>query len=869
MGVPRGLNTLPPGAAVGDPVELKRAFQDQLRRELGARAGASHSTLGDRRVARAASRKMTAAGAPGAQYILDGDVRARQTLEPALGLPQLTAVKLATFADDVESRVRREKQSADWAASADAAGGAPCLTRPDVKLGAGGSGGGERAFRFRKAVYGAPLGAAGATARERAAAGPPGFRAARESTTIAFPGGDAFGARGAPARGGRLPARPASAARGKHKPRVSRARSRETDAGAARAAGKGALGVATSANVDAGADHFPSTPVSANAGVSDAPWPRPITPDAPAERMPGTRPPAGGSRVRSRAAARPARLSAGQPSARALLAARAVASAAAAARASQRDAKGDRVAAEALRVALARAAEETKQAPPSVTLQFRDAFADAEALLSAARGREAARQTLVAAVTRNQPSSFALAEALETGGLADDDPAVLAMRACLNRAAREARARDETSASSSSAPETFLAPDGELHPAQEKSRAASPKETSPGFAPSSPDAREVGRGSLLGGGGGRATLRVVELVGEGADGRVMRCVDAATESATCAVKEFKIHENDPDVEEVRRTSEREVRALRSLDHPNIVRHLGDFYQNDKLYVAMEFVPRTLLQILQAAERGAGDAIGSRLDERLDERRDAAETRELSSAEAPFEAPFETTEPLGGLPAESVRRYVFQLCLALAYLHARGYVYRDVKPENLLVGDDGVLKLCDFGFARELPGTTRENGETDDARVPLTDYVATRWYRAPELLLGQPYRAADGAGGVTRAGYGQPVDMWAVGCLAGELRDGEPMFPGENDVDQLRLVQRCLGRLTPGQMMAFSVNPHNAGVTFPEDELGVPEESLSARYGGVFDDVALDFVRGLLELNPRLRRTGAACLEHPYFRGLQS
>ena len=125
-----------------------------------------HSTLGDRRVARAPSRKMTAAGAPGAQYILDGDVRARQTLEPALGLPQLTAVKLATFADDVESRVGREKQSADWAASADA--------KPDVKLGAGGSGGGARAFRFRKAMYGAPLGAPGATARERAAAGPPG-----------------------------------------------------------------------------------------------------------------------------------------------------------------------------------------------------------------------------------------------------------------------------------------------------------------------------------------------------------------------------------------------------------------------------------------------------------------------------------------------------------------------------------------------------------------------------------------------------------------------------------------------------------------------------------------------------------------------
>jgi len=862
MGVPRGINTLPPGAAVGDPVELKRAFQDQLRRELGARAGDIHSTLGDRRVARAPSRKMTAAGAPGAQYILDGDVRARQTLEPALGLPQLTAVKLATFADDVESRVGREKQSADWAASADAASGAPGLTKPDVKLGAGGSGGGARAFRFRKAVYGAPRDAApGASARERAAADPPGFRAARGTTTIAFPGGDAFiRSRGAPARGGRFRARPASGARGKHKPRVSRAWNREPAlSGAPTPANEGAAATEAAAPP---ADHFPT---SASAVAADAPWPKPITPDAPPEKK---RVPAsllsGRSRARGRAAPRPARLAAGQPDARARLAARAVASAAAAARASRRDAKADRLAMEALHAALyayAAALPEGSRNEHAFTRPFRDAIADAEALLAAARGREAARRALDAAVTRNQPSSFALAEAREKGGLAEDDPAVLAMRACLNRAAREARARDETSARRSGA--RLVARRAEGDGSVDGSVGAEERSDSGGVSNEAEAERTnevVGRGSLLGAAGTLAALRVVELVGEGAYGRVMRCADAATESRFCAVKEFKIHASDPDVEEVRRTSEREVRALRSLDHPNIVKHLGDFYQNDKLYVAMEFVPRTLLQILQAAERDA-DFFDARDDAKTpDVLGDDQVSVEMRDAEQTANEP---PPPAGGLPAEEVRRYVFQLCLALAYLHARGYVYRDVKPENLLVGDDGVLKLCDFGFARELPGAE----DTGDG-APLTDYVATRWYRAPELLLGQPYRAADGVGGVTRAGYGQPVDMWAVGCLAGELRDGEPMFPGENDVDQLRLVQRCLGRLTPGQMMAFSVNPHNAGVTFPEDELGVFEESLPARYGGVFDDVALDFVRGLLELNPRQRRTGAACLEHPYFQGLR-
>ena len=247
-------------------MELKRAFQDQLRRELGARAGDIHSTLGDRRVARAPSRKMTAAGAPGAQYILDGDVRARQTLEPALGLPQLTAVKLATFADDVESRVGREKQSADWAASADAASGAPGLTKPDVKLGAGGSGGGARAFRFRKAMYARRSAPGNAGRAARASSFP-----RRAGTTIAFPGGDAFGSRARPRASGRFPA--ASGARGKHKPRVS-APDRDRAFRCADAQ------IAPRLKPRRRREPFPN---SANAVAADAPGPS-RSPDAPSEK---------------------------------------------------------------------------------------------------------------------------------------------------------------------------------------------------------------------------------------------------------------------------------------------------------------------------------------------------------------------------------------------------------------------------------------------------------------------------------------------------------------------------------------------------------------------------------------------------------
>jgi cyclin-dependent kinase-like len=158
------------------------------------------------------------------------------------------------------------------------------------------------------------------------------------------------------------------------------------------------------------------------------------------------------------------------------------------------------------------------------------------------------------------------------------------------------------------------------------------------------------------------------------------------------------------------------------------------------------------------------------------------------------------EKPNGLPAPQVQRYVYQLCQAIHWCHSSGVVHRDIKPENLLIDtrNEGYLKLCDFGFARSLytsSGGTSSKGvqaaaaaaagggagqapQQQQQAQDLTDYVATRWYRAPELLLGSTT-------------YGMSVDVWAIGCIMGELSDGQPLFPGESEIDQLYIIQVAL------------------------------------------------------------------------------
>uniref|UniRef100_A0A3Q0QV48 Cyclin-dependent kinase-like 5 n=1 Tax=Amphilophus citrinellus TaxID=61819 RepID=A0A3Q0QV48_AMPCI len=284
-------------------------------------------------------------------------------------------------------------------------------------------------------------------------------------------------------------------------------------------------------------------------------------------------------------------------------------------------------------------------------------------------------------------------------------------------------------------------------------------------------------------------FEVLGIVGEGKSGYLLETNEIV------AIKKFKDSEEN---EEVKETTLRELKMLRTLKQENIVELKEAFRRRGKLYLVFEYVEKNMLELLE--------------------------------------------ELPNGVPTDKARSYIFQLIKAIHWCHKHDIVHRDIKPENLLISSDDILKLCDFGFARNLSEGTDAN---------YTEYVATRWYRSPELLLGAP--------------YGKAVDMWSVGCILGELSDGQPLFPGESEIDQLFTIQKVLGPLPPEQMKLFYNNPRFHGLRFPT--VSHPQ-TLERRYLGIIDGALLDLLKNLLLLNPTERFLTEQSLNHHAFQTLR-
>ena len=177
------------------------------------------------------------------------------------------------------------------------------------------------------------------------------------------------------------------------------------------------------------------------------------------------------------------------------------------------------------------------------------------------------------------------------------------------------------------------------------------------------------------------------------------------------------------------------------------------------------------------------------------------------------------------------------------MHTNGFFHRDMKPENLMFVDQTV-KISDFGEAREIR-----------SMPPYTEYISTRWYRAPEVLL----RCRN---------YSSPIDLWGVGCIMAELYMKTPLFPGTSELDQLFRVCSVIGSPVSSAETQY-------GNSWPE---GVAQaQKLSIRFPTVSptplttlipsaSPAAIDLLTHLLCFNPSARLTAAQALSHPFFRG---
>ncbi|GAA5992820.1 hypothetical protein JCM10908_001354 [Rhodotorula pacifica] len=238
---------------------------------------------------------------------------------------------------------------------------------------------------------------------------------------------------------------------------------------------------------------------------------------------------------------------------------------------------------------------------------------------------------------------------------------------------------------------------------------------------------------------------------------------------------------------------REVKFLRELRHPNVIELLDVFSNKSNLNLVLEFLDTDLEAVI----------------------RDKALVFQQSD----------------------VKSWMLMTMKGLDFCHRNWILHRDMKPNNLLISADGVLKLADFGLAREYA----------DDRARMTCQVVTRWYRCPELLLGA-------------RSYSTGVDVWAAGCIFAELMLRVPFMAAESDMDQLNVIFSALGTPTEQDWPGFTKLA--SGATFEKK----PKNDLSLLFSAASSE-AIDLLNRMLAYDPRKRITSRESLSHPFFSSL--
>ncbi|CAL9759346.1 unnamed protein product [Musa acuminata subsp. burmannicoides] len=294
--------------------------------------------------------------------------------------------------------------------------------------------------------------------------------------------------------------------------------------------------------------------------------------------------------------------------------------------------------------------------------------------------------------------------------------------------------------------------------------------------------------------------KIQEVIGKGSYGVVCSAVDTQTGEKVAIKKINNIFEHKSDAARILR----EIKLLRLLRHPDIVeiKHilLPPSTRNFKdIYVVFELMESDLHEVIKVND---------------------------------------------DLTSEHYRFFLYQLLRALKYIHAANVYHRDLKPKNILANANCKLKICDFGLARVA---------FNDAPTTIywTDYVATRWYRAPELC------------GSFFGKYTPAVDIWSIGCIFAEILTGKPLFPGKNVVHQLELMTDLLG--APSIDTISKICNEKAKRYLSSMSKKQPL-SFAQKFPNA-DPLALGLLKKLLAFDPKDRPSAEEALTDPYFKGL--
>ncbi|XP_004491343.1 mitogen-activated protein kinase 20 isoform X3 [Cicer arietinum] len=294
--------------------------------------------------------------------------------------------------------------------------------------------------------------------------------------------------------------------------------------------------------------------------------------------------------------------------------------------------------------------------------------------------------------------------------------------------------------------------------------------------------------------------KIQEVIGKGSYGVVCSAVDTLTGEKVAIKKVHGIFDHISDAARILR----EIKLLRLLRHPDIVeiKHImlpPSSREFKDIYVVFELLESDLHQVIKAN---------------------------------------------ANLTKEHYQFFLYQLLRALKYIHTANVYHRDLKPKNILANANCKLKICDFGLARVAFNDT-------PTTVFWTDYVATRWYRAPELC------------GSFYSKYTPAIDIWSIGCIFAEVLIGKPLFPGKSVVHQLDLITDLLGTPSLDTISRVRNDKARRYLTSMRKKQPVP---FAQKFPNA-DPLSLRLLKRLLAFDPKDRPTAEEALADPYFKGL--